>query len=156
MQSTAMTVQAYLDTLSAERRVMIESVRSVIAANLDPAYAEVMQYGMMSWVIAHSVHPPGYHCKPTEPVPFAALASQKNYVALYLMGLYVGCTGTEETEELVWFRDAWAASGKKLDMGKACVRLKKLDDVPLEVIGAAIRRMPAQRYLSAYTQTLGK
>jgi hypothetical protein len=107
-------------------------------------------------VIAHSVHPPGYHCKPTEPVPFAALASQKNYVALYLMGLYVGCTGTEETEELVWFRDAWAASGKKLDMGKACVRLKKLDDVPLEVIGAAIRRMPAQRYLSAYTQTLGK
>ena len=156
MQSTAMTVQAYLDTLPAERRVMIESVRSVIAANLDPAYAEVMQYGMMSWVIPHSVHPPGYHCNPKEPVPFAALASQKNYVALYLMGLYVGCTGTEETEELVWFRDAWAASGKKLDMGKACVRFKKLDDVPLEVIGAAIRRMPAQRYLSAYAQTLGK
>ena len=157
MQSTATTVQAYLDALPAERRVIIDAVHNVIRANLDPAYAEVMQYGMMSWVIPHSVHPPGYHCNPKEPVPFAALASQKNYVSLYLMGLYVGCKETEETEELAWFQNAWAASGKKkLDMGKACVRFKKLDDTPLDVIGEAIRRMPAQRYLSTYTQTLGK
>lgn len=155
MQSSATTVQDYLACLPHERRVIVSAVRDVMLANLDVRYAEVMQYGMIGWVIPHSVYPPGYHCNPTQPLPFSGLASQKNYISLYLMGLYVGCSGTEETEEVKWFQDAWAASGKKkLDMGKACVRFKKLDDIPLDVIGEAIRRMPVQRYLDAYLRTI--
>ena len=93
MQSTATTVQAYLDALPAERRVIIDAVHSVIRANLDPAYAEVMQYGMMSWVIPHSVHPPGYHCSPKEPVPFAALALGSGFMAWRLRWVLQGLRG---------------------------------------------------------------
>ena len=136
---------------------MLSAVRDVILANLDPAYTEVMQYGMIGYAIPHSLYPAGYHCDATQPIPFAALASQKNYLSLYLMGLYVGCAGTEETSDATWFREAWAASGKKkLDMGKACVRFKHLDDLALDVIGEAIRRMPAQRYLTLYEQSRKK
>ena len=154
MQSPAPTVAAYLDTLAPDRRVIIDAVLNTVRANLDPSYAEVMQYGMIGWVIPHSLHPAGYHCKPSDPVPFAGLASQKNYMSLYLMGMYVGSEGEAD---LHWFQQAWAASGKKkLDMGKSCIRFKKLDDIPLDVIGEAIRRVPAQRYLVAYLGTLEK
>jgi hypothetical protein len=157
MQSAAPTVQAYLDALPADRRATIDALRATIQASIDPAYEETMQYGMISWVIPHSLHPAGYHCNPKEPLPFAALASQKNYMSLYLMGMYIGCTPEAETEEVEWFRTAWAASGKKkLDMGKSCVRFKKLDDIALDVIGESFRRMPAQRYLAAYLKTLEK
>lgn len=157
MQSPATTPEAYLASLPDDRRATLSAVRDVILANLDGCYSERMQYGMLGYGIAHSVYPAGYHCDPGQPVPFAALASQKNYLSLYLMGLYVGCAGSDETSELAWFREAWAASGKrKLDMGKACVRFKKLDDISLDVIGEAIRRMPAQRYLALYEQALKK
>ncbi len=152
MQSTATRAQQYLDSLPDDRRAIVATVRDTILHNLSPEYAEIMQYGMLSYVIPHSVFPAGYHCDPKQPVPFAALASQKNYISLYLMGLY---TGADETEDANWFREAWAASGKKkLDMGKACVRFKKLDDIALDVIAEAIRRMPAQRYLALYRQAI--
>ncbi len=157
MQSTALTPEHYLATLPDDRRAIVESVREVILANLSPGYAEMMQYGMLAYAIPHSVFPAGYHCDPKQPVPFAALASQKNYVSLYLMGLYVGGNGTDDSGDAVWFREAWAASGKKaLDMGKACIRFKKREDIALDVIGEAIRRMPAQRYLALYQQALKK
>lgn len=157
MQSSAATPQAYLAALPDERRAILTAVRDVILANLDPQYAELMQYGMLSYVIPHSIYPVGYHCDAKQPVPFAAIASQKNHISLYLMGLYVGCAGTDETNDATWFREAWTASGKKqLDMGKACVRVKKIDDVPLDVVGEAIRRMPTQRYLALYKATLAK
>lgn len=153
MQSTASTVAEYLDALTDERRAIIEAVRGVILANLDSGYSEAMQYGMIGYAVPHSVFPAGYHCDPTQPLPFAALASQKNNVSLYLMGLYVGSADDKETEEVLWFRQAWADAGKKkLDMGKSCVRFKKLDDVPLEVIGEAIRRMPASLYIERYLE----
>ncbi|RJG19186.1 DUF1801 domain-containing protein [Massilia cavernae] len=151
MQSPAATISDYLATLPGGRRQIVEAVRNVIVANLDGGYAEGMQYGMIGYAVPHSIFPAGYHCDPKQPLPFAGLASQKNYVSLYLMGLYSGCTEENETDEVRWFRDAWAASGKKkLDMGKACVRFKKLDDVPLDVIGEAIRRIPAQLYIERY------
>ncbi len=157
MQSSALTPDEYLASLSEERRAMVGSVRDVILANLSPEYTELMQYGMLGYAVPHSVYPAGYHCDPKQPVPFAALASQKNYVSLYLMGLYIGWGGNDETADAAWFREAWAASGKKtLDMGKACIRFKKLDDIALDVIGEAIRRMPAQRYLALYQQSLKK
>lgn len=155
MQSSATTPVEYLANLPADRRSIITPVRDVILANLSPEYTEIMQYGMLSYAIPHSIFPAGYHADPKQPLPFAALASQKNHISLYLMGLYVGCSGTDETSDATWFRDAWQASGKKKpDMGKACVRFKRLDDLPLDVIGEAIRRMPAQRYIALYELTL--
>ena len=157
MQSSASTVEAYLAELPDERRAIVAAVRDTVLANLDPAYAEGMGYGMIGWSVPHSVFPAGYHCNPKLPLPFASLASQKNHVSLYLMGLYMGNTGEAESEDVVWFRQAWAASGKKkLDMVKACIKFKKLDDIALDVIGQAIKRMPAARYIALYQQTLAK
>lgn len=155
MQSAASNVREYLDSLPDERRAILAAVRDVILANLDAGYKEGMQYGMIGYAVPHSVFPAGYHTDPKQPLPFAGLASQKNCVSLYLMGLYIGCTCDEETEEVRWFRDAWDRSGKKkLDMGKSCIRFKTLDDVPLDVIGEAIRRMPAQLYIERYQKGL--
>jgi hypothetical protein len=155
MQSAATSVDAYLDTLPDERRAMIVALRDVILANLDSGYREAMQYGMIGYAVPHDVFPAGYHCDPKQPLPFAALASQKNYVSLYLMSLYLGDSCDGETAETTWFRDAWAKSGKKkLDMGKSCVRIKKLEDVPLDLIGEAVRRMPASLYIERYQQGL--
>jgi hypothetical protein len=103
-----------------------------------------MGYGMISYHVPHSVYPPGYHCNPEQPLPFAALASQKNHMALYLMCLY------SDPAMESWFREAWAASGKKLDMGKSCIRFKTLDGVPLKVIGQAIKKVPVKKYIERY------
>jgi hypothetical protein len=145
MQSKAATVQQYLAELPSDRRAAVQAVREVILKNLDKrGYAEGIQYGMIGYFVPHSVFPAGYHCDPRQPLPFAALASQKNYMALYLMSAY-GDAG-----EGAWLREAWAKTGKKLDMGKSCIRFKKLEDVPLEVIGEAIRRVPAKAYIASY------
>jgi hypothetical protein len=154
--SKAKSVAEYLNELPAERRSAIEAVRKVILKNLDKGYEEGMQYGMIGYYVPHARYAPGYHCDPKQPLPFAGLASQKNYVSIYLMGVYCGCAdGSKgETAEAKWFRTAWAKTGKKLDMGKACVRFKKLEDVPLDVIGQAIARIPAKDYIARYESFL--
>ena len=144
MQSRATTVKEYLASLPDDRREAVEAVRKVILKNLDKDYQEGMQYGMIGYYVPHSVFPAGYHCDPKQPLPFAGLASQKQYISLYLMSLY----GSSAHEK--WFREAWAKSGKKkLDMGKCCVRFKKLEDIPLDVIGQAVKRVPAKKYIEA-------
>ncbi|MFO0973174.1 MAG: DUF1801 domain-containing protein [Phycisphaerae bacterium] len=148
MQSKATSVKGYLAELPAERRAAIEAVRKVILKNLDRDYEEGMQYGMIGYYVPHRVFPTGYHCDPRQPLPFAALASQKNHMAIYLMCLY----GSSEQES--WFRTAWAKAGKKLDMGKSCVRFRRLDDLALEVIGEAIRRAPVKKYVETYMTAL--
>jgi hypothetical protein len=152
MQSRATTVDEYLRSLPEDRRKAIAAVRKVVLENLDADFQEGMQYGMIGYYVPHSVYPAGYHADPKHGLQFAALASQKNYMSLYLMGLYCGCVdGVSDTALVRWFRDAWAKSGKKkLDMGKSCIRFKKLDDIPLGVIGEAIRRVPARLYIDAY------
>lgn len=153
MQSKATTVAAYLNELPADRRAAIEAVRNVILANLDKDYEEGMQYGMIGYYVPHRVYPAGYHCDPKQPLPFANLASQKNYMSIYLMGVY-GSSGLAQ-----WFNQAWAASGKKLDMGKCCVRFKKIEDVALDVIAEAIRRQTTAKYVEQYEsalKTMGK
>jgi len=146
MQSKAATVSEYLASLPPDRRAAIETVRGVILANLDSDYEEGMSYGMIGYYVPHRVFPAGYHCDPKQGLPFAALASQKNYMSIYLMGLYTG----GDSALVKWFQDAWARAGKKLDMGKACTRFKKIDDLALDVLGEAIRRMPAKAYIAAY------
>lgn len=153
MQSKATTVAAYLDSLPADRRAALEAVRKVIKKNLDPKFEEGMQYGMIGYYVPHSVFPAGYHCDPKQPLPYAGIASQKNHMSVYLMGLYIGEDGSE-TELTRWFQDAWTKAGKKLDMGKACVRFKKIEDVPLDVLGEAIRRVPAKTYIANYEAVL--
>ena len=107
------TVARYLAALPKDRRVAIQAVRKVILDNLDAGYAEGLQYGSIGYFVPHSVYPPGYHCDPTQPLPYVGIASQKNHMAIYLF-----CVYTSEDEQR-WFRDAWAKTGKKLDMGKS-------------------------------------
>jgi hypothetical protein len=151
MQSKAPSIAQYLAELPPERRPAMEAVRQLVRDNLDPAYQEAMQYGMIGWSVPHSLYPAGYHTDPKQPLPFAALASQKNHMSLYLMCTYVD---GEENPEANWFRSAWAKTGKKLDMGKSCVRFKKLDDLALDVIAEAIRRVPAKAYIARYEKNL--
>jgi hypothetical protein len=150
MQSSAKTVGEYLKSLPADRRAAISAVRKVILANLPEGYEECMSYGMIGYVVPHRIYPAGYHCDPSLPLPFANLASQKNHMALYLMC----CYGDKATDQ--WFRQAWAAAGKKLDMGKCCVRFKRLEDVSLEVIGQLIARVPVKKYIARMEQVLSE
>ena len=130
MQSKATTVKDYLASLPEDRRAAISAVRDVIRRNLGPGYEEGMQYGMIGYYVPHKVYPAGYHCDPRQPLPFAGLASQKQHMSMYLMGVYCGCVDGKDSDRARWFREAWVKAGKKLDMGKACVRFKKLEDVP--------------------------
>ncbi|MBK8914624.1 MAG: DUF1801 domain-containing protein [Phycisphaerales bacterium] len=149
MQSKASTVAEYLSELPIERRAAIQSVRRTILDNLDKAgdgdgFEEGMSYGMIGYFVPHRVYPPGYHCNPKMPLPFAGLASQKNHMSVYLFSIY------GDTEHTDWFAKAWQRTGKKLDMGKCCIRFKKLDDLALDVIGEAVRRMPARKFIRYY------
>jgi hypothetical protein len=148
MQSKAKTVAEYIASLPSDQREVLAAVRTVILANLDGGYQETMQYGMVGYSVPHSRYPAGYHCDPKQPLPFAALAAQKNSFSLHLMGLYMN------PAELKWFTQAWKATGKKLDMGKACVRFKKLDDVALDVVGEAFRRVSADAWIATYETSL--
>ncbi len=150
MQSKAKTPKAYLSSLPKDRRDALEAVRKVIVKNLGKGYAEGMQYGMIGYFVPHSVYPPGYHCDPKQPVPFAAIASQKNYMSVYLNAMYGG--GFDES----WIRARFEAAGKKLDMGKCCIRFKKLEDLPLDVIGEAIRSVPMKQYIEQYERAIGR
>lgn len=142
MTSPAKTVEEYLASLPEDRRTAISAVRQVILENLPKGYEEGMQYGLIGYFVPHSLYPKGYHCDPKQPLNYAGLGSQKNHMALYLMCAY------GDTEIDAWFRDAYAKSGKKLDMGKACVRFKKLDDLPLDVVGKVIAMVPPEKYIA--------
>ena len=147
MQSKATTVAQDLKELPADRRTIVAAVRKVVLANLDDDFEEGM-YGMISWHVPHRVFPAGYHCNPKMPLPFAALASQKNYLSLYLMSVYA------ERAEEDWMRKEFERAGKKLDMGKCCIRFKTLDDLPLAVIGQAIARVSVKAHVAHYERGL--
>jgi hypothetical protein len=146
MPAVAKTVDEYLAALPDDRRAALSAVRKVILANLDDAGEEGLQYGMIGYYIPHRVFPEGYHCDPKQPLPYAGLGSQKNHMSLHLGAVY------SDSEHGRWFREAWAKTGKKLDMGAACIRFKRLDDLPLDVIAEAIRRVPPRKFLELYRQ----
>lgn len=141
MQSNAQTVEEYLVELPTDRQEVVRAVRQVVLDHLPAGYEEIMQYGMIGYVVPLTLYPQGYLSNPATPVPYAGLASQKNYVSLYLMSIY----GDPDAE--TWFREVYQASGKKLSMGKSCVRFKRVEDVPLDVIGQAIARVPVADYI---------
>lgn len=148
MQSKARTVGEYLAELSDDRRELLEAVREIILDNLPEGYEEGMQYGMIGYFVPHSIYPAGYHCDPKQPLPFVSLAAQKQYCSLYMMCLY------STPEDQKWFQRAWKATGKKLDMGKSCLRFRKLEDLALDVIGEAIRRVPVDILIRNYEAAL--
>ncbi|MCH6550863.1 MAG: DUF1801 domain-containing protein [Planctomycetes bacterium] len=144
------TVAQYLAALPKDRREALRAVRKVILDNLDAGYAEGLQSGAISYFVPHSVYPPGYHCDPSQPLPYVGIASQKNHMAIYLFCVYIS-----EAQQR-WFREAWLKTGKKLDMGKSCLRFKKIDDVALDVIGKTIKRTPAKKFIAHYESALGQ
>ena len=148
MQSKAKTVAQYLAELQPDRRAAVAGVRKVIRANLGPGFEEGMQYGMIGYYVPHSLYPAGYHCNPAQPLPFACLASQKNYLSLYLTCIYASAA------ERAAFASAWRESGKKLDMGKSCIRFKRLEDLALDVIGQAIARISVKKFITGYEAAL--
>ncbi len=156
MPSNVSSVAEYLASLPEDRRGAIEALRRVILENLDADYAEGISYGMIGYAVPHRVYPAGYHADPRQPLPFASLASQKGHMALYLMAAYCGGDEPDARRYAEWFRAAWAKTGKKLEMGKACIRFRRLEDVPLDVIGEAVRRVPAKTYVSWYEAGLGQ
>lgn len=148
MPTAPTTVSAYLASLPDDRRKAINAIRKVINANLDPKIQEGIQYGMLGYFVPHKHYPAGYHCDPKQPLPFVGLGSQKNHMAMYLFCIYL------DEAEAERFAKKWKATGKKLDMGKSCVRFKKLEDVPLEVVGETIARFGVASYIEGYEASL--
>jgi hypothetical protein len=144
VHSEATTTDAYVAGLPDDRRAAIGSVRQLILEHLPEGFEEVMQYGMISYVVPLERYPDTYN---GQALAVAALANQKHHMSVYLTSVYSD-DGSRE-----WFRERWAATGKKLDMGKSCVRFRKLDDVPLDVVGEAIERVPAQQFIAAYERS---
>ena len=140
-RSEAASVEECLAELPPDRRQAIAAVRSVVLDNLPAGYEEVMQFGMISYVVPFSTFPKTYN---GQPLQYAALALQKNYMSLYLNNVY----GNEQVERS--FVEAYRASGKKLDMSKSCVRFKRLDDLPLDVIGKTIAATSVSEYVRVY------
>lgn len=141
MQSTAQTVEDYLAELSPERGHTMTEVRKAILDNLSPGFEEIMDFGMISYVIPLETYPKTYN---GHPLQYAALASQKNYMSLYLMCIYA------HEESRMWFMDELKKRGKKLNIGKACIRFKKLDDLPLDLVGEAIAHASVEDYIKVY------
>lgn len=150
MAAKPSTVKAYLDNLPEDRRKAIRKVRATVNRGLPKGYKEGVQYGMIGWFVPHRLYPDGYHCDPKQPVPFAGLASQKNYMSLYLMCIY------GNPKHRAWFEKAWAKSGKKLNMGKSCVRFKSIDDLPLDVIEEAVAKVSVNKFLKEYETLIPK
>lgn len=143
------TVKDYIDALPEERVKPFKKLRSMIKKNLPNGFKEEMNYGMVGYVVPHSIYPDGYHCDKALPLPFANIANQKNFIGLYHMGLYA----TPELKE--WFIDSYGQACKyKLDMGKSCIRLKKTEDIPYELIGELMTKMTVQAWVDTYESAL--
>ncbi len=141
VQSKAATVEEYLEELPEERRAVVSAVRDVVLANLPEGYEETMRWGMISYEIPLSRYPVTYN---GQPLAFAAIAAQKRHYALYLMSCY------QQSEDEAFLRREFETAGKKLDMGKSCVRFGKLEDLPLDVIGEIVARTPPETMIETY------
>ena len=149
MKIDASSPDDYIRQLPDDRKLVISKLRSTILEQLPPGFAETMSYGMIGYVVPHSIYPAGYHCDPKQPLPFMSIASQKNFISFYHMGLYA-------SESLMaWFLDAWNSAGlKKPDMGKSCVRFKKPELIPFELLGELAGKMSAAEWIALYEKTI--
>ena len=149
MQIKAANPAEYIDQLPEERQPVIEKLRQIILENLPDGFEEQMSYGMIGFVVPHSIYPAGYHCDPKLPLPFINIASQKNYVAVYHMGIYAN------PKLMDWFVKEYPKHCKrKLDMGKSCIRFKKMEEVPYDLIGELASKMTAQEWIDIYEKNV--
>lgn len=145
MQLGATSVQEYLEKVPEERKEAFLRLRQTILENLPEGFEEQLSYGMIGYVVPKSIYPAGYHCTPELPLPFVNIASQKNHIALYHSGLYA------DPELLEWFKNEYAKRcSHRLDMGKSCVRFKKFDDIPYDLIGELMQKMSVERWIEIY------
>lgn len=151
MQSKATTVEAYLHELPADRLPAMEALRKVIKKNMPKGFQEQMNYGMIGYVVPHKLYPKGYHCNPTDPLPFMNIASQKNFIAVYHMGIYAN------PALLNWFTTEYGKRAKgKLDMGKSCIRFKKPEQIPVDLIGELAAKMSPADWITLYESAFKK
>lgn len=149
MKIEAASVEEYLNAVPVDRRNTMDRLRQVIADNIADGFVETMQYNMPSFVVPLDLYPPGYHVKTNEPLPFISFASQKNFVALYHMGLYA------DPDLLAWFQEQYPIhSHRKLDMGKSCIRFKHLDAIPYVLIGELVSRITVADWIEAYERSI--
>lgn len=141
-------VAAYLDALPEPRRSDVRRLRDAMADAMPDGYVEGIQYGAIGYFVPHARYPQGYHCDPKQPLPFAGLAAQKHHIGLYLFCIYVDEAAKQA------FADAWSRAGRKLDMGKGCVRVKRADDVPLDVLAHVLSAIPVDAFLERYEASL--
>lgn len=143
------TPEEYMGTLPEERKPVMTELRKAIIKNLPKGFEEGMSYGMLTYVVPHSIYPAGYHCDPKQALPFLSIASQKNFIAVYHMGIYA------DQELLNWFVGEFPKHSKaKLDMGKSCIRFKKMDQVPVALIGELASKVSVEDWIETYEKAL--
>lgn len=141
--------QEYLDSLTTERKAVLSKLRKVLLKKLPKGFSEVVSYGMIGYVVPHRLYPDGYHCDPKLPLPFINIASQKNFVAFYHLGLYA------DKKLLSWFTKEYPKhSDAKLDMGKSCIRFKKLDQIPYELLGELASKITPKEWIAIYEKQI--
>lgn len=151
MTSNATSPEQYIAEAPEERRSALEKLRKTIKDNLPENFSEGMQYGMIGYFISHEVYPNGYHCDPKQPLPFMSFASQKNSINFYHMGIYA------DKDLFDWFTSEFPKySKKKLDMGKSCMRFKKPEDIPYELIGELVQKISAKDWIETYESKIKK
>jgi hypothetical protein len=143
------SVEQYFAALEPERRAALQTVRKLIARRMPKGYEQTLQYGMPTWVVPLATYPAGYLGKKDVPLPYVSLAAQKQHMAVYLMGVY------GDPRLLKSFTAAWKKSGKKLDMGKSCLRFKSVEDLALDALGDAIASVPVLEYVERYERARG-
>ena len=151
MFSAAATAEQYLNELPADRKEPVRLLRDTVLKNLPKGFKETIGHGMLNYVVPHSLYPAGYHCNPQQPLPFAAIASQKNFIAFYHMGIY------SQPDLLNWFAEEYPKHSKtRLDMGKSCIRFKKPDQIPYKLIGELSKKINVKDWINIYETTIKK
>lgn len=149
MQSKALTIKQYLEELPDDRKEVMNQLHKAIVKNLSAGFEAIMNYGMISYVVPHSLYPAGYHCKPSDPLPFMSLASQKNHISVYHMGVYA------EQKLMDWLKKEYPKySNRKLDIGKSCLRFKNPEDVPIKLIGELAAKISVKKWIELYESQL--
>lgn len=149
MTIKATTIEEYLDQLPADRLEPMTQLRKTVLENLPDGFKEVIGYGMPSYVVPHEIYPAGYHCDPKLPLPFMSFASQKNFVAFYHMGIYAN------PELMDWFVAEYPKHcSRKLDMGKSCIRFKKVEEIPFNLLGELVKKMSVKEWINLYETNL--
>ncbi|WP_294297770.1 DUF1801 domain-containing protein [uncultured Chryseobacterium sp.] len=151
MQISSFSAEDYISQIPEERQVVFREIFNTVNDNLPEGFSQGSSYGMIGWAVPLETYPAGYHCTPGSPLPFISIASQKNFIALYHMGMYA------KPELLDWFVEEYPKySKRKLDMGKSCIRFKKMDDIPLELLAELSKKMTVEEWIDTYEKNFKK